>query len=148
MANRYFTILEANSHVPELHSAFIGVMQLRAQLKTLYERLDSAGFAPSHDDADELPEDASPEVQQDRARFYGLVETLREQVERIQSTGCEIKDIESGLVDWLARHDGRDIWLCWRFGESEVRFWHDLESGFAGRRPVSELTDLLPSVRD
>jgi len=138
---RYFTVSEANVHVRQLQQAFVGVMQIRSQLKQLYERLDSAGYAPTQDDADELPEDAPVDVARDRARFYGLVEALREQVDEIHATGCTIKDIETGLVDWPGRHRNREILLCWRFGEKEVAFWHELDTGFAGRRPVSELDD-------
>jgi len=138
---QYFTVAEANAQVAGLQRTFIGVMQIRSQLKQLYERLEQAGFAPSQDDADELPEDAPDDVAMDRARFYGLVEALREQVDDIHATGCTIKDIETGLVDWPGRHDDREILLCWRFGETEVAFWHELHSGFSGRRPVSELEE-------
>ena len=132
-------------------------MQLRAQLKTLYGRLDAAGHPPREEDVREagaaLPPtrgkkreargrgDVPVDVQRDLAVFRGLVETLREQVDEIQGTGCIIKDLEVGLVDWLAVHHGREVLLCWKYGEREVAFWHDLESGFAGRRPVSELED-------
>jgi hypothetical protein len=51
-----------------------------------------------------------------------------------------IKDLEIGLVDWPAWHENRQIWLCWRYGETEVGYWHDMNTGFSGRRPVSELT--------
>ena len=83
----------------------------------------------------ELPAD----VARDRLVFHGMAETLRDFVEEVLATGCVIKDIEIGLVDWLGRHDDRDIWLCWKYGEREVGFWHDHGTGFSGRRPVTEL---------
>jgi hypothetical protein len=139
---RYFTLAEANAQVSVLQRVFIGVLQIRSQLKVLYERLDAAGFAPRQDEADTLPDDAPSDILRDRAKFYGLVEALREQVEEIHATGAQIKDIETGLVDWPARNANREILLCWRFGEREIGFWHDADTGFAGRRPVSELDDL------
>lgn len=138
---RYFTLSEANAQIGRLQHAFVGVMQIRTQLKKLYERLDDAGYAPSQDDEDELPEDAPEDIARARAQFYGLVETLREQVDDIHATGCTIKDIETGLVDWPGRHDDREIMLCWQFGEREIGFWHELHDGFDGRRPVSELDE-------
>jgi hypothetical protein len=45
-----------------------------------------------------------------------------------------IKDINSGLVDFLAQREGRDIYLCWQYGEDHIRHWHDLDAGFAGRQ--------------
>ncbi len=135
---RYYTVTEANAHVKGLSRLFANVMQLRAQLKRMYQSLDNAGYPPSQDD-DELYQDAPIEIVRDRARFEGLVEALREQVDEIHDTGCQIKDIETGLVDWLGRFEDRDILLCWQFGEKEVSHWHETYAGFAGRRPVTEL---------
>jgi hypothetical protein len=140
MAREYFTVVEVNARIPGLKGLFVGVMQVRAQLKTTYDRLQTAGYAPTRDDADELPEGAPEAVLRDRAQFYGLIETLREQVEAVRAQGCVIRDIETGLVDWLAREGGRDIELCWRFGERELGYWHELDAGFANRRPISELS--------
>jgi hypothetical protein len=140
---RYYTVGEANAQVDRLSELFGRVMQLRAQLKAIYQRLDEAGFAPTQeqqedpegDEDDKLPAD----VERDRRLFFGMAEALKEQVEAILATGCVIKDIEVGLVDWLASHHGREIWLCWKYGERQVEFWHELTSGFDSRRPVSEL---------
>jgi len=57
-------------------------------------------------------------------------------VQQIQDLGAVVKDVDSGLVDFPAVHRGRDVLLCWRLGEDEVGYWHDLESGFAGRREL------------
>ncbi len=155
----FFTLDEVNSELVRLRELFSAVMQLRGQLKGIYQRLDEAGHPPREEDltsdededdededegADEDEEGAeqpTPEVQRDLARFRGLVETLREQIEAIQETGCVIKDIEVGLVDWPALHQGRAVLLCWKYGEPEVAFWHETHTGFAGRRPVSELDE-------
>lgn len=147
-AREYFTVEEANAELAVLREIFGRVLQLRTQLKALFSRLDEADAAPTHaelasgepwDDDDDYPD----EVRRDRAVFQALVDTLREQVEAIQATGCVIKDIETGLVDWYALHEGREVFLCWQYGEREVTHWHELESGYSGRRPISELS--LPS---
>jgi hypothetical protein len=52
-----------------------------------------------------------------------------------------VKDIEIGLVDWPAMHEGREVLLCGKYGEREVASWHERDAGFAGRRPVAELRD-------
>jgi hypothetical protein len=57
-------------------------------------------------------------------------------VQQIQELGAVVKDVDSGLVDFPAVHRGQDVLLCWRLGEDEVGYWHDLESGFAGRREL------------
>src|SRR5262245_30643049 len=111
---RYFTLDEVNLHVPALEQAFSRVMQIRAQLKILYKRLDEKRFAPNDEHFSVNIPGAPPDVICDRANFKGLVETLREELERVHATGCVIKDVETGLVDWPSRDAGRDILLCWQ----------------------------------
>lgn len=63
-------------------------------------------------------------------------ERLEELIGRIQEMGVELKDINSGLLDFPAMRDGREVYLCWRYGEEEIRFWHEIDAGFAGRQPL------------
>ena len=57
----------------------------------------------------------------------------------LHELGILVKDLDSGLVDFPCRREDEDVLLCWRLGEEEVAFWHRLEDGYAGRRPVGEL---------
>lgn len=136
---RYFTLEEANEQIPRLQATFGRVMQVRSQLKNLYKRLEAQGFAPEGDEFAIAIPGAPPDVVRDRATFRALLETLKEDLDAIHASGCLIKDIEIGLVDFLAKKDGAEIFLCWRYGEPEVAWWHPVEAGFAGRRPVTEL---------
>ena len=61
---------------------------------------------------------------------------LREAVERIQALGCVVKDLETGLIDFPAIYRGQDVLLCWKLGEPEIQFWHGVDEGFAGRKPI------------
>jgi hypothetical protein len=54
----------------------------------------------------------------------------------IQDMGVEVKDLTIGLIDFVALHDGREVYLCWKYGEECVQFWHEIEAGFAGRQPI------------
>jgi hypothetical protein len=65
-----------------------------------------------------------------------LESVVRAAVERIQDAGCIIKDLEIGLVDFPARLNNEEIYLCWRLGEDRIRFWHRPDEGFAGRKPI------------
>jgi hypothetical protein len=133
---QYVTLAHANSKVRALAGMFGSVLQLRTQLKGMYRSMAAAGYKPELDAKDE---DVPAGSTTDLAVYRGLAETLRDQIEAILATGCVIKDIETGLVDWLAVHEGREIWLCWRYGEPHVTHWHELNGGYDGRRPVSEL---------
>ncbi len=63
-------------------------------------------------------------------------ERLDSLVHRIQETEVLIKDINLGLLDFLALKDGREVYLCWQYGEGEIAFWHEIAAGFAGRQPI------------
>ena len=54
----------------------------------------------------------------------------------IQELGIVVRDVDRGLIDFPAIHDGREVYLCWQLDEQTVGFWHDLESGYGGRRPI------------
>jgi len=74
-----------------------------------------------------------------QADLEGQLLRMQGFLDELQAIGCELKDYRMGLVDFIGRHQGRDVCLCWRLGESSVAFWHEMDSGFAGRQPVSAL---------
>jgi len=63
-------------------------------------------------------------------------EKLEDLIHRIQGTDVIIKDVNLGLLDFPALRDGREVYLCWQYGEDEIAFWHEIEAGFAGRQPI------------
>src|SRR5439155_22502493 len=71
-----------------------------------------------------------------RPAARALVEELDGIVAEIEASGAHLKDVQLGLVDFPAELDGEIVYLCWQFGEPEVAFWHRIEDGFAGRRPL------------
>ena len=69
------------------------------------------------------------------------LDRLQALVEELGEVGCELKDYQMGLVDFIGRHKGRDVYLCWKLGESKVNYWHELQTGFNGRQPVNTLDE-------
>jgi hypothetical protein len=142
---RHFTLAEANAAVVGLRERLSRVMQLRTRLKTLHLQFAAAGVRPTVELASGLDVDqtaaATPELTRDAALFHALLATLDEELAAIRTEGCQVKDVEVGLVDWPALHDGREVLLCWRLGEPSVGYWHETEAGYAGRRPVAELEE-------
>ena len=69
-------------------------------------------------------------------RYVALLTRLQTLVDDICSEGCHLKDLESGLVDFPTLWEGREVYLCWKLGESEVGHWHEIEAGFAGRQSL------------
>jgi hypothetical protein len=65
-----------------------------------------------------------------------LEDAVQSAVERIHSTGCLIKDLDVGLLDFPSRIDNQEVYLCWRLGEDRIRFYHRQDEGFAARKPI------------
>jgi hypothetical protein len=80
-----------------------------------------------------------------RAQRERSVTRLQEEVNRIQQTGCVVKDLDEGLVDFPSLMKGEEVFLCWKLGEERILFWHGLEEGFAGRKPLDDTPDATPS---
>ena len=61
---------------------------------------------------------------------------LKQKFEEIQETGCQIKDPDAGLIDFPTLYKDREVYLCWRFGEGAIEFWHGVDEGFRGRKKI------------
>lgn len=142
MQKRYFTVDEANEMIPLLEAAFTRILQMRRQMSEVFELLEMLDAAPSGDNFEIEVDGASPAVIHNRATLKALIEAIDQELVAIRSTGCLVKTIDTGLVDWYCHRHGRDVFLCWRFGEKEVRYWHDTRAGVRGRRPIEELHEI------
>jgi len=154
---KFYTIDTANAAVPEL-DGIVGVLaEQRAELVRLRDEVLAAGTSagdgattavadrssrPAADSSGET-QAADPPIVDDlrltRLRMQGLIDQMAAGVARIDGLGLTLRDIEHGLVDFPALVAGRQVWLCWQRGEPAIGFWHDLETGFSGRRPLAEL---------
>lgn len=133
---RYFTLDQANALVPWLSECFARIIQLRGQLRTLYGTLDSLGHRP---DAHNLhSSEGSEKVQIARAKFRGVMELVQDELAAIHDAGIEVKDIDTGLCDFwsVTTVPGREVYLCWRYGEKRIEYYHEPHTGFAGRKPI------------
>ena len=63
-------------------------------------------------------------------------ERLDALIHQILDTGVQIKDVNIGLLDFSAQRDGREVYLCWKYGENDIAFWHEVDAGYAGRQPI------------
>jgi hypothetical protein len=133
MAQRYFTAEEANELLPEVRLvaeelvehrlAARAVAAKRAQLVT---RIAGNGGDFDPQEPRELEED-----------FERETAAMTEAVARLERLGVIVKDADRGLVDFPAlRESGEEVLLCWQVGEDEIAYWHGLEEGFAGRKPL------------
>lgn len=63
-------------------------------------------------------------------------ERLDALIHQILETGVQVKDINTGLLDFSAMRDGREVYLCWKYGEENIAFWHEVDAGYAGRQSI------------
>ena len=75
-----------------------------------------------------------------KQKLNSMITKFYESVEILESTGVVVKSIEQGLLDFPAKRFDEEIWLCWKYGETEIKFWHEKDSGFMGRKPL-EVSD-------
>jgi hypothetical protein len=131
--SRLFTLAEAEKTRAEVEPVLVEAIETRRKmsgsadkLRNLAERILRAGgiLVPYEQAA------------QWRAEVDSYSQNLRGALERIQSTGCVVKDLDSGLLDFPARLNDEAIYYCWRLGEDRIRFYHRQDEGFAGRKPI------------
>ena len=63
---------------------------------------------------------------------------LKQTIDRIHEHGCLVKDLDMGLIDFPTLFNGQEVYLCWKLGESGIQFWHGIEEGFRGRKPIDK----------
>ena len=134
MAKR-FTLAEAQSLVPRLEAA----MRNAVTLKTEYEQAE----AGVREFLERVTLMGGMMVDRERARTGrerrdGLAKRLKAAIEQVQELGCVVKDLDIGLVDFPTLFHGVEVCLCWKLGETRIEYWHGMEEGFRGRKPIDE----------
>lgn len=122
MTGKRYTVQEANDLLPYLAPALV---ELREKYEAAEEERGEIAKRSSGNGHGHPATGPSPTL----ARVGELAG-------RIEEWEIELRDLESGLVDFPALIDGEDAWLCWRLGEPEVAFWHPKNEGFSARRPL------------
>lgn len=127
---RYFTAPEADALLSQVRTVMEEVQRRKLafdQLQGEVEKLEGRLAGNGH-----LGESERLAERQEAVRQIGA--QIAELVEKVQALGVEVKDLTTGLVDFRALREGREVYLCWRVGESRVEWWHPLEGGFATRQ--------------
>ncbi len=130
---KLFTLEEANATLPLVRAIVQDLADLSREVVERRERLmllrERRGTASGDVYSEELAQ-VEEELEKDGER-------LQEFVDELEHLGVEPKNALEGLVDFPGRIDGRIAYLCWKLGEPEVLYWHELEAGFAGRQPLA-----------
>lgn len=138
---KYFTVEEANKALPLVRMIVGDIVRQYRVVEDLQQRLSVVAGErrrPSNDFYSE-------ELAQSQAELDTEENKLRSYIEELRRLGVELKGAD-GLCDFYSIMDGREVFLCWRLGEPSVRYWHELDAGFAGRRPLPELAGASPAT--
>jgi len=129
---RHFSIEEANDALDEVRPLTEELVGHRRALVKLQERQAAVTTRIAGNGGNVEPH----ELEDVQERLDEEVEGIARCVAHIHEVGALVKDLDAGLVDFPALRDGEEILLCWRLGEAEVGFWHGLDEGFSGRKPL------------
>ena len=129
---RYYDLSAANARLEELRPLLEGLRDDRdsiAGMQREAEHLRSASGNGKH----------QARLDEHESTMLDIVRRMEATVRQIDAWGITLRDIGSGLVDFPALANGRPIWLCWKLGEDDIGWWHELDTGIAGRIPLIEL---------
>jgi hypothetical protein len=129
---RYFTVEEANEALGEVRPLTEELVGHRRALVELQERQSALATRIAGNGGNVEPH----ELEEVQELLDEEVAGIARCVARIHELGALVKDLDDGLVDFPARREGADVLLCWRLGEDEIGFWHGLDEGFSGRKPL------------
>jgi hypothetical protein len=132
---RYFTREEAEQLIPHVHAIMGRIMDTQAEVARLRTDLEAAQRAVILRGGVRLNQEFWRSRKQ---RLAGGTSEVRSLLGEILKLGATPKDLGLGLVDFPALLDDREINLCWRFGEQQIRFWHGLDEGYAHRKPLPD----------
>lgn len=129
----FFTPNEANDALPDVIKKFEYSLAKNNEVKKIEQELQ---ISMSTTNSLESYVNIKQRLNTAITKFY-------ESVEILENTGVVVKSIEQGLLDFPSKRFEDEVWLCWKYGETEIKFWHEKDSGFMGRKPIEVSDDSL-----
>lgn len=135
IVQKYFTLAQAESLLPAVERVIRAAIQLKQEFVDAEESMRQAtrrvtSLGGANMDRGQFADD--------KRRRHAAAEKLGAAIEEIQKFGCQVKDLDIGLIDFPTLYHGEVVLLCWKLGEDGIHFWHRIEEGFRGRRAVDE----------
>jgi hypothetical protein len=127
----YFTREEAEALLPQISVVLLKIQE-RGKLMQQSEEELGALHALAMGNGHHLHE----RITRLQKELEEHIQVMQELINEVSSFGCELKDLTIGLIDFLSLRNGREVYLCWHLGEERIKYWHYLDTGFAGRQPL------------
>ena len=141
---RRFSLEQANSTLPLVKRIVRDIVRTHSEVLKCQQQLEKSntGRQQQQRQQRQQPErQPQPTPQETQGQLERHMTRLEDFVEELTEVGAELKDYQSGLIDFTGRHQGRDVCLCWKLGEEKIGYWHELDAGFAGRQPIASLKE-------
>ena len=135
MMPRYFTVKQAEALLPEVGENIRKAVHLKRENEKAEQELNALLHRVSMAGGMILDRQSLLGM---RARRDATAMRLNEILEEVQETGCQVKDLDMGLLDFPTLFRGEEVLLCWRLGETSIEYWHGTNEGFRGRRPIDQ----------
>jgi hypothetical protein len=136
MAEKYFDRREAEELLPAIEPFLEEAQKQKRALDSITTEISNAALRIMMLGGS-LPPFA--ELNRKKNQREKVEELLNHTVDEIQQTGCLVKDLDTGLVDFPSLRGGEKVYLCWKLGEERIGYWHGIEEGFAGRKPLDDV---------
>ena len=131
--NSYFSVNDANKILPSVIKKFDHAKKIKIEVMKMEKQLSSGVTSVT----------SLEEYSMIKRKFNSLVTEFYKSIEDLENTGVVLKGLDEGLLDFPAKRFNEEIWLCWKEGETEIKFWHEKDSGFMGRKPISVSNESL-----
>lgn len=132
---RHFTLQQAEKLLPELRVLMQQAVVLKAEFQQAETKLRAASQRISMLGGSQVDRGL---LVGEKARRDTAAARLKETVDHIHERGCQVKDLDMGLLDFPSLYRGEVVLLCWKLGEDRIGFWHGMDEGFRGRKPIDE----------
>ena len=129
----YFSVNDANKILPTVIKKFSHAKKMKAEVMKMEQQLTS-GTTPTA---------SLEEYVIIKRKLNSTITNFYQSIEDLESTGVVLKGLDEGLLDFPAKRFDEEIWLCWKEGETEIKFWHEKDTGFMGRKPISVSNESL-----
>ena len=122
----FFTTNEANQALPDVIKKYEYALAKQNEVKKIEQQLQmSISTTNSFENYVTL-----------KQQLNSAITKMYEAIEILENTGVVVKSIDQGLLDFPSKRFDEEVWLCWKYGETEIKFWHEKDSGFMGRKPI------------
>jgi hypothetical protein len=135
MADKYFNRREAEGLLPLVRECMARARSGKEEIESLDQEMARA-VARIMVLGGTIPPTA--ELLDLRSRREAAATQVQSEIQRIEQAGGVVKDLDEGLVDFPALREGEEVYFCWKLGEERIGYWHGLEEGFAGRKPLED----------